>query len=183
MKRPKATAHKPPASLIEQGMFPRYGAVTGEIQHNAVLLFDATTARWAAEKQSNLQQLIPIIASPGAAFRTVSEGFRGRPTHRLSACFKALPFRGRPERTKPVFRYRVPRLVPTLEIRQSVRISARPGTSSEDAIAQGKLTALALSWAHKAGKDAMLSDGGNLHFRTRRDGSSPRRAWRHARPA
>lgn len=36
----------------------------------------------------------------------------------------------------------------------------------------GRLTALALNWAHKANKDAMLSDGGNLHFRTRKNGPS-----------
>ena len=39
-------------------------------------------------------------------------------------------------------------------------------------MAQGKLTALALSWAHKADKELTLSDGGNLYFRKRKEGGS-----------
>lgn len=39
-------------------------------------------------------------------------------------------------------------------------------------MAQGRLTALALSWAHKADKEVTLGDGGNLYFRKRREGGS-----------
>jgi integrase len=39
-------------------------------------------------------------------------------------------------------------------------------------VAQGKLTALALSWLHKSDKDVTASDGGYLYFRKRREGGS-----------
>ncbi len=39
-------------------------------------------------------------------------------------------------------------------------------------MAQGKLTALALSWAHKADKEVTLGDGGYLYFRKRKGGGS-----------
>lgn len=39
-------------------------------------------------------------------------------------------------------------------------------------MAQGKLTALALSWLHKSDKDVTASDGGYLYFRKRKEGGS-----------
>jgi predicted DNA-binding transcriptional regulator YafY len=51
VKRLAAAAHKPPARLIERELDTSYGIFTGEAKHKAVLLFDASVARWVAEEQ------------------------------------------------------------------------------------------------------------------------------------